>query len=196
MFANLYIYVLANGMGRTRTELFRNSAAKNGAILLDDSKPLPALTSETDQSNQTGLSYKLRSQSSQTKLEGQQTIEKSVRIVVVVDENTIKSWENFEKALAGKKFFASLKRHLEVSGEETDGDQKVEDGRVVSSVWMSECLKLKMAVDTKKYEIRPKQAHKKDSSENPQVEQVDTQTVKKRKLSKKKKRRKGVNPSQ
>ncbi|CAF0717185.1 unnamed protein product [Brachionus calyciflorus] len=39
-FKNYFVYVLPNGMGKNRTELFRNAVVKNSGCLIDENKPI------------------------------------------------------------------------------------------------------------------------------------------------------------
>ena len=69
-FKDLNVYILPNGMGKNRVELFKNALLKHGAILLNENSELEFKDSDSL------LSY-----------------------LIIVDENTIKTWNNMDKAL-------------------------------------------------------------------------------------------------
>lgn len=112
IFNNLNVYLMPNGMGKNRCELFKNALLKHGAILIDENNQL-----KIDDASGTYL--------------------------IIVDENSIQTWENFEKALNKKKIFTVFKNN--------SNDVNV---HVLKSTWLSECLKQNLRVDWAPYEIR------------------------------------------
>lgn len=107
-FDGQHIYILANGMGKNRVDLFKTALAKNGANLVDENQEI----------NLTQIGDRF--------------------VYIIIDENTIKSWENVEKAMAKKKFFAGLKTCKY---------------KVIKSSWLSECIKQKRMVETVGFEL-------------------------------------------
>ena len=129
IFQGLSVYVLPNGMGKNRAELFKNSLVKNNAKLIDENVELEFDFEETS------LQYP--------------------KYLIIYDENTIKTWENLDKSLGKKKFFLSIKKELEKS--ECDPKENYTKLRLkaLGSLWLSECLKTKKFVHTENYEMWP-----------------------------------------
>ena len=82
IFKNLNVYILPNGMGKSRVELFRTSLQKQGANLIDENK---VITFKNFESNI------------------------DTKFYIIFDENIIKNLDNIEKSLAKKKFYTSIK---------------------------------------------------------------------------------------
>ena len=123
IFKNLSFLILASGMGKMRVDLFKNAVTKNGASLLDENQSF----------NESEISES-----------GQPTH------FIIVEEQSIKTWESLEKILSKKKFYVSIKDKFELYF------------KVLTSQWLSECLKLKKFVEIeKKYEITPENLDKK-----------------------------------
>jgi hypothetical protein len=117
-------------MGKNRVEFFRNALSKTGANILNDESEIDLET----------------------------TNNKNISHIIVVDESTIKTWLNLDKALVKKKFFTPLRAKYSQFFENTPISPTCFDEasfRVVTSLWLSECLKQKSFVCTKKYELRP-----------------------------------------
>jgi hypothetical protein len=128
---NINVYILSNGMGKNRVEFFKNALSKTGANILNDESEIDL---ETKESN------------------------KKISHIIVVDESTIKTWLNLDKALLKKKFFTPLREKYSSFFENTPISPTCFDEasfRVVTSLWLSECIKQKSFVCTKNYELRP-----------------------------------------
>lgn len=95
IFKDLYAYILPNGMGKNRVELFRNSLVKYGACLIDENKE---------------LELKLPC----SNIESKDDFDKFIKYLIVVDENTFKTWANIEKALNKKSFLSLLKKTFKI----------------------------------------------------------------------------------
>lgn len=104
------IFILANGMGKNRLELFRSAVSRHGAKQIEESAIVPI---------------------------------EQTSILVLVDENTMKTYANVHKALEKKKFYLDARKR--------------DDCHVhfVKSQWLSECLKQKQFVDYGNFEIPP-----------------------------------------
>lgn len=127
---NINIYILSNGMGKNRVEFFKNALITNGANIMNDESEIDTNNLPNDR----------------------------IAYIIVVDESTIKTWLNLEKALLKKKFFEPLK--IKYSNFFANTPLNIEcfeaaSFRVVTSLWLSECLKTKSFTYTKKYELRP-----------------------------------------
>lgn len=103
-----HIFILSNGMGKNRSDFFRNALIRHGATSIDETR-----------SNYDGVN----------------------QVIIVIDENTIKTLANVQKALEKKKFYIEAKK------------QPGCEIRVVKSLWLSECLKQKGLVAIDEYEI-------------------------------------------
>jgi len=88
LFKNKNVFILSNGMGKNRYELFQTSLVQNGANLTDET---------------IGFHFK----SSDDSL---------VDCLIVYDETSLKDWDSVEKALSKKAFFKSLKAELDING--------------------------------------------------------------------------------
>ena len=119
LFNNKNVYVLSNGMGKKRYELFETSLIQNGANLIDET---------------IGFHFESSDDS-------------MVNCLIVYDETNLKDWDSIEKALSKKNFFQSLKAELDNNG--------FDNVQILTSQWLSECLKSKSLVNTKNYELSP-----------------------------------------
>ena len=74
-------------------------------------------------------------------------MDSNINLIIIYDEKNLVNWDSIEKALLKKKFYPILKNELE-----TNGFDRV---RVVNTLWLSECLKIKSLVSTKSFELSP-----------------------------------------
>ena len=126
---DISVFILSNGMGKNRVELFRNALIKSGANIIDEDNEFNAFS------------------------------DSKINLLILVDESTIKTWCNLDKALLKKKFFSSIRDKYSNLFEETEISTSCFEEvsfRVVTSMWLSECLRQKSFICTKNYEIRPK----------------------------------------
>jgi len=131
IFLNKNLYILPNGMGKNRVDLFKSSLLKYGANLIDEtSTSLNFDSKQAEETNESSTNFDL-----------------NVNLIIVYDETNLVNWDNIEKALIKKKFYPILKNELE-----TNGFDRV---RVVNTMWLSECLKMKSLVSTQSYELSP-----------------------------------------
>jgi hypothetical protein len=141
-FKGLNVYLLPNGIGKNRVELFKNSLVKNGAYILDENKD---------------IDFKNDSDNFTTDAKDQE-FDLNIKWLVIVDENTIKSWDNLEKALAKKKIFISIKNEHSDIFQNLSSNKSFFDSskfRFVTSLWLTECLKQKKLINTKNFELKP-----------------------------------------
>lgn len=108
-----YVFVLANGMGKNRLDLFKNALSRYGARLIDE--------------NETQFTLDLG---------------EAERAFIIVDENTMTTFANVQKALEKKKFYLDAKKK-----------GKANSFQVLKSLWLSECIKQKCMVDISRFEI-------------------------------------------
>lgn len=132
---DLKFFLLPNGMGKSRCELFRSSILKYGGKLLDDSTQIDASELISSKENDSATIQNLEPTSFDTK----------TKFIFVVDENTIKTWDNFEKSMQKKKIFQSLKSNIE--------NNQWNHIRIVTSLWLTECIKQKKLIQTKSFEL-------------------------------------------
>jgi hypothetical protein len=151
IFDGLQVFILPNGLGKNRAELFRSSLIKNGARILDENKEIEFLDERNDN-------------------EACDFSPSAIKFLIVFDETTISTWEMLCKSLAKKKFFAAIKDKykslFDEHRERSSNFYQTLSLRVVNSVWLSECLKQKKLVDTFKYELRPAADSRMKDSQN------------------------------
>jgi hypothetical protein len=166
-FKGLSFYLLPNGIGKNRVELFKNSLVKNGAELLDENKDIDFNSNNDNFATDTK----------------DQEFDVNIKWLIIVDENTIKSWDNLEKALARKRIFMSIKNEHSEIFQNLNSNKSFFDSskfRFVTSLWLTECLKQKKLINTKLFELKPEIANEETSkpdnakksfiSENVQIE--------------------------
>jgi hypothetical protein len=124
IFQNKNLYILPNGMGKNRIDLFKSSLLKYGANLVDEKSD--------------NLNFECNKSSN---------LDSNINLIIIYDEKNLVNWDSIEKALLKKKFYPILKNELE-----TNGFDRV---RVVNTLWLSECLKMKSLVSTKSFELSP-----------------------------------------
>lgn len=74
--------------------------------------------------------------------EDAQTLPNDSHLVVLFDENTLKTYANVEKAIEKKKFYSEAKKNPSICRI-----------HFVKSIWLSECLKQKRSIEFDSYEI-------------------------------------------
>ena len=77
-FTNIRAFILPTGIGKVRSEIFRNGLLKNGAFLIDETKTLEIQRQKQD-----------------------------THFLVIYDETIITSWDTLAKTLANKTFFTN-----------------------------------------------------------------------------------------
>jgi hypothetical protein len=130
----LKLFLLPNGMGKNRCELFKSSILKYGGKLIDDSSQVETKELASFKENDSATENLERI-----------PLELTAKFIFIVDENTIKTWENFEKSMQKKKIFQSLKSNSEKS--------RLKYFRVVTSLWLIECIKQKKLIHTNGFEL-------------------------------------------
>jgi hypothetical protein len=133
MFENLNIYLLPNGMGRNRFNLFKNSLIKYKCNLIDENKE---------------IHFEKKNEFSQNQKD--EFDREGIKWIVIIDEIAFCTWDQIEKSLSEKKFFTSFILKFK--------DTKLNSlpMRFVNSNWLSECLKQKKLLATENYELTPK----------------------------------------
>ena len=146
IFEEFHVFILSNGMGKSRVELFRNALLKGGATVIEENKELDLHKTTT------------------------------AKWIIIYDESIIKTFENFEKAIGKKKFYTAFKNEFLKSNE----TNKLFN--IVSTLWLTECLKTKSLIELKSYELLPPKVSK--TSLEIEVENHKIcETVFKRKIS-------------
>ena len=82
IFEEFHVFILSNGMGKSRVELFRNALLKGRATLIEENKELDLLETTT------------------------------AKWIIIYDESIIKTFENFDKAMVKKKFYSTFKNEF------------------------------------------------------------------------------------
>lgn len=128
LFEYLNVYVVPNGLGKNRINLFKNSLTKYGANLIEDSTDLNLNTTcANTNSNE---------------------FDSNIKFLIIIDETSIKTWSDLEKILTSKKkLYSNFKSEID-----KNNFQRI---RCVNSQWLSECLKKKSLLSTNGYELKP-----------------------------------------